>query len=82
VDWATEMVVVYALGQRSTGGFDAVVERVLADDGVLRVFVREDRPGRGCVTSAALSNPYRLVATPRRDLPLEVVRRVEVVDRA
>ena len=81
VDWAAEMVVVFVLGVRGTGGHAAHVERVRADGGVLRVFVREQRPGTG-VTTQALSNPFHVVAVPRQeDLPLEVVRRVEVVDR-
>lgn len=82
VDWATEMAVLFVLGVRGTGGYVARVERVRADDGVLRVFVLEERPGAGVGTTQALSNPFHLVAVPRTEdrLTVEVVTRVEVVD--
>lgn len=80
VDWTSDMVIVFVLGVRGTGGYSARIERVRPDHEAVRVFVREERPGQGCFTTQALTNPYHAVTTARSDLPVEVVERVEVVD--
>ena len=67
VDWAT-------------GGFGVRIERLQQDQHGLRVFACEQRPGRSCVVTTALSNPCDVVVTRRSELPVELVYRVETYE--
>src|SRR5438046_1525164 len=58
VDFAQEMVVVVAMGQRNTGGFIIdIVDAVAGKDGDLQVDVRETSPGTGCGVTTAMTAP-------------------------
>jgi hypothetical protein len=80
VDWNTDVVIVFALGVRGSGGFAASIERLRIMGETMRVFVCERQPGPSRITTAALTNPYVAVTTARRDLPVQMVRRVEILD--
>ncbi len=75
------MVIVFALGQRGSGGFTARIERLRIDDQTMYVFACEGQPGMSCAVTAAVTNPYHGVTTQRDDRPIELVRRVEVIER-
>jgi hypothetical protein len=62
VDFATDLVVLAALGQRPSGGYDMDVRRAELRDGRLTVEVVETAPGPNCVTTMALTQPVELVA--------------------
>lgn len=80
VDWEADMVIVFALGVRGSGGFDARIERLSTDQETMHVFACGQRPGPSCVTTQALTNPYHAITTGRRELPLRLVRRVGIVE--
>jgi hypothetical protein len=77
VDFSEESVVVVALGERRTGGYSVEVESVVAtDDGVVVRYV-EGAPGPGCMTTQALTQPYRIIAIPRVEGPARFERSTE-----
>jgi hypothetical protein len=76
VDWEN----VFALGTRGSAGFTARVERLRTDHQTMSVFACEEQPGMSCVATAAVANPYHGVTTHRDDRPVELVRRVEIVE--
>lgn len=76
VDFAAEMVVVAALGRRPTGGWEIVVDSALASAEHVEVYVRRLAPGRGCLTTAAISTPVDVVRIPRRTLPVRFSERL------
>lgn len=67
VDFDREMVVIAALGQRSTGGFSIFIAGATDERGTVRVKTRSVSPGPGCVTTAALTQPVDAARLPRRD---------------
>lgn len=62
VDFARELVVVAAAGQKPSGGHTISVGRVTLNDGELLVEVVETTPGPDCVTTQALTQPVDVVA--------------------
>ena len=80
IAFSREMVLVAALGQRSSGGYGIVVEGVYDGGGELRVLVRKVSPGRNCVVTAALTEPVDAVRVPRSAMPVRWVEKEEVHD--
>ncbi len=64
VDFSRDLVIAVASGERTTGGHDIVVQRVQRTGGELRIEVLETRPGQGCMTTAALTQPVDVVMVP------------------
>ena len=80
VDFAREMVLLAALGQRATGGHGVRIASAAVSDGVLHVQVIETRPGAGCMTTQALTHPVAVARVPRHDGEVRFADRVEVRD--
>jgi hypothetical protein len=80
LDWAAEMAVGYAPGIRPSGGYQARIERIVVRQGALEVHVVEVQPGRGVITTDALTNPYHVVAAAARSEPPRLIERIEVFE--
>ncbi len=73
VDFSREMVVAVGLGNRSSGGYDVLLARAVGDESGLRIEVVETRPGQGCATTLAMTQPVDLARTPRREGPVQFI---------
>jgi hypothetical protein len=80
VDFAREMLIVAALGERSTGGYGIVVDSVETRPEGLLVTVRTIAPGKGCVLTQALTQPVDIARVPRHDGQVAFEDRTEVRD--
>ena len=80
VDFAREMVVLAALGTRSTGGFVIRIDSVVTDSARVLVQVTRIVPGRGCAVPAAVTQPVDLVRLPAMPLPVSFAEREERTD--
>jgi PrcB C-terminal len=80
VDFAREMLLVAALGERPSGGYRVSIPAVAQDGALLRAEVLEIRPGRGCMTTMAVTTPVAVVRVPRSEAPVEFVERTETRD--
>ena len=65
VDFATEFVVVAALGEHPTGGYMIEVAGALADAGGVLVGIRATAPGKGCPVTLAFTQPLDIVKIKR-----------------
>lgn len=65
VDFAHEFVVFTALGEHSTGGYGIEVTRVTSRRGHVDVQLVRTAPGKGCVVTAAMSQPLDVVRVAR-----------------
>jgi hypothetical protein len=72
IDWSRELVVVAALGRRSSGGFDIRIDSAYQRNDTLEIVVRTDVPGRNCMLTAAFSQPVDLARLPRPAATLPV----------
>ena len=73
IDFTNQMVLVAAMGQRSTGGFSISIEGVYETGGDLYVDVLEQSPGLGCLTTQAITAPIAGVSLPARDAQVHFV---------
>jgi hypothetical protein len=78
VDFAAQSVLVAALGERSTGGYDIRIDSVLRFEGGTIVYVTTAAPGQNCVTTQALSQPAHLVRLARPVQPVVFQTRASV----
>jgi hypothetical protein len=70
VDFGSEMVLVAAMGQRSSGGYVVTIDRVDAGPGGLTVHVTHRAPGPRCGTTAALTEPVDVARIPATSQPV------------
>jgi hypothetical protein len=79
LDFSKTVVLLAAMGTRSTGGYTIAIEGVYQANGRLYVVVREKSPGNGCLTTQALTAPVTIVSTGRTGEPVTFVERRETV---
>jgi len=65
LDFDSRMVVLAAMGGRSTGGFSIEITSVRREGEDFHVEVREVRPGPRCFVTQAVTAPVHAVAVPR-----------------
>ena len=70
VDFGEDVVVLAAMGQRSSGGFDVRVDSVITFGGGAKVFVTEASPGARCITPQMITQPVHVVRVPRQAGPV------------
>jgi hypothetical protein len=76
VDFARDMVVVVAAGERPSGGHNLRVEGTsTAADGALVVHVTTTEPGEGCMSAAVITSPVDVVRVPRTAGPVRAATR-------
>lgn len=77
-DFSQEMLVVVALGARSSGGYTILVDGAnVSENGGTAITVRSISP-KNCVTTAAFTQPIDIARLPRRDGGVSFIERSEV----
>jgi protease stability complex PrcB-like protein len=69
IDFSTEMVVLTALGNQPSSGYDVIIDRATEADGVVTVDVTARRPGN-CAALTVITTPVDLARLSRRDGPV------------
>ena len=70
IDFDQEMVLVTALGERTTGGYAITIDSLSTGRGILVVYLSKRSPGSRCVVTQALSQPVDVVRAPRQSGPV------------
>lgn len=78
VDFSREMLIVAAMGTRSSGGHSIAITGVTTDAAGVTVTVMGRKPGPTCMTTMALTAPVDIVRIPRTDLPVRFVEQLSV----
>lgn len=71
VDFNQEMVIVAALGTRSSGGYSIAIESAYREGGSLHIVIRTEAPGSGCMATMALTAPVDVARVPRSADPVQ-----------
>lgn len=79
IDFQRDMVIVDALGTRSSGGYDVVIEGATQDSTGIDVSVVRTTPGNGCALSAALTQPVDVARLPASGRPVRFHERAVVL---
>jgi hypothetical protein len=80
VDFEREMVIAAVDGGQPSGGYRLEIDTIGRADAALVVDVTRRVPGQGCVTTAALTQPYHIVRVARSDLGVEIAVTDEAYD--
>jgi hypothetical protein len=81
IDFSREMIVVVALGSRSTGGYGILLEDASEDGaGGTAIAVRSMSPGPGCVVTLAFTQPVDIARLPLRQGEVRFVERAQVFE--
>jgi hypothetical protein len=75
VDFARDMIVVVALGERPSGGYAVRIDSVSAGSPGPVVHYTATEPGEGCMSTQALTAPVDAVQVPRVAGPARFTRR-------
>jgi hypothetical protein len=67
VDFTKDVVIAVASGQRSSGGYEIAIQRVVRDGNALTIDVVETAPGPNCVTTQSLTQPIDVVVVAAAD---------------
>lgn len=73
VDFDHEMIVLVALGERSTGGYSILIDSAGTNADGVTVWVGTSSPGAHCVTTQAFTQPVDVAKLPRIDAPVRFV---------
>lgn len=80
VDFSREMMVVAAMGERSTGGYGILLQRANEDPaGGIVVSVLSTSPGRSCVVTLAFTAPVDIARLPLSAGPVRFYERSETM---
>jgi hypothetical protein len=79
IDFGREMVVVAALGTRSSAGYDVVIEGAEQSSNGIEVALRRASPAPGCPVPAVMTQPLDLARIPASDQPVRFRERSVVV---
>lgn len=77
IDFAREMLVVAAMGEQSNGGYGILIDSASERDKSLEIKVRSISPGKGCMTTQALTAPVDVVRLPKSERAI-VFREIEM----
>jgi hypothetical protein len=78
IDFSREMLIVVALGSRSSGGYGILIDGASGQGADVTIAVRSISPGQGCGVTAALTQPVDIARLPRRDGEVRFLERAEV----
>lgn len=70
VDFSREMLIVVAMGQRTSGGFHIMVDSIYERDNKLEVVVKNSLPGKNCLVTTAFTEPVDIVRLQKSDLSI------------
>ncbi len=70
VDFDREVVLVAALGERSSGGYTVLLDRAVQRGNHVEVTVRSTSPGRSCGVADVHTQPIDLARLPRTGRPI------------
>jgi len=75
INFRSEMVMAFFLGQRPTGGYDIQIKRIRVTENHLLVNLEVKRPDPGGTTSMALTQTHTIIKLPRYELPVKFLYR-------
>jgi hypothetical protein len=80
IDFTKDMIVLAALGSRSTGGYSITVDSARSMESGALVFIGTLSPGARCITTQAFTQPVDIARLPRIDGTVQFQDRAAVTD--
>lgn len=80
VDFTKNDVVAVFMGTRSSGGYGISVDKIIKRSDAVTVYINETTPGKNCMSTDALTQPYQLVKVPKLDQKVKYITKEKVKD--
>jgi hypothetical protein len=80
IDFSREMLIVVALGSRSSGGYVILIDRASGEGADVTIAVRSISPGPRCGVTGALTQPVDIARLPRRDGEVRFLEQGEITE--
>jgi hypothetical protein len=80
IDFNNQMVLVSVMATKPSGGYGVAITKVGLLNDQIGVRVQNVKPGKNCITTAALTNPYHIVAISKSDKPIKFFEEKLTVD--
>ncbi len=79
VDFTKDMVIAVFQGEKSSGGYDVEINKIIENENTIEVSVIETSPARGCNVTMAFTSPYHIVKIQKsnRDVVFDVVFKIK-----
>jgi hypothetical protein len=77
VDFTKHDVIAVFAGSEPSGGYAISISKIVDTADARVVYVTITSPGKGCMTTQALTSPYAVVTAPKSGLPLKHVDATE-----
>jgi len=61
------MLIAVFMGNKSTGGFNIQIERIIEKNEEISVYVKEESPGKNCIVTMAFTQPYHIVKLEKKN---------------
>ncbi len=61
IDFDKYILIATFMGQKSSGGYEIKIEKIVEFEKEIKVFVKEIIPGKNCIVTMALTQPYHIV---------------------
>jgi hypothetical protein len=78
VDFSSQMVLIAAMGSRSSGGYEITIDSVKISRSEYLIFVRTREPADDCGVPAVLTQPIDVVQVPKLALSPRFVEATEI----
>ncbi len=65
IDFNQQMIIAVFQGQKPSGGYGIVINKLQRDNKQIEVFIEEKSPGADCFTTQALTYPYHVIVTEK-----------------
>lgn len=78
IDFQKKIVVGYFSGTKSSGGYSLELSSIVAEQGIVQVVLTQTGPGKNCIATMALTQPFLIVVMDTPVLPeirLTITRR-------
>lgn len=80
VDFTKNDVIAVFIGTKTSGGYQVSVDKIIKRNDAVSVYVNEISPGKNCMTTDALTQPYQLVKIPKIKQKVKYIFKEKVQD--
>lgn len=71
INFSFEMTIAVFSGEKRTGGYSILVDKIIQRNGKIFVYIKEIQPPAGSVVTMALTQPFHIVKMPKSERPID-----------
>ncbi|MEN3046416.1 MAG: protease complex subunit PrcB family protein [Candidatus Hydrothermales bacterium] len=80
IDFNKHVLICVFMGEKPTGGYEVEIKSIIEKKDEVSVYVREISPGKNCIVTMALTQPYHIVILKKTQKEFKFYFEVEIRD--